>query len=336
MTKPASRLITLIMLLQNRPKQKAADLAAELNISVRTLHRYFSMLDEMGIPIYAERGPCGGFSLVRGYKMPPLVFTPEEATAVSLGTGLVEDLWGDLYRQAAHAALAKLENLLPEPQREQVSWARRTLVTAGLYHPGLDALAAILEILRRAIRESHRVQMLYQSASRPDPETRQVDPYALAFHWGWWYVVGYCHARQALRTFRLDRIQELIVLKHTFQVPASFDGRAFIEEATLGLPQVQARLKFSPAAVQAARSNRFFWSEFTEQADGSLLVTLPAPDLNWAASTILAYGPVVEVLDPPELRQLVQAWAQATVDLYEDPTDHENVVTTSVVPHDIN
>jgi len=309
----------LITLLQNRTNQKAADLAAELNVSVRTLHRYLAMLDEMGIPIYAERGPFGGFSLVRGYKMPPLVFTPEEAAAVSLGTGLVEDLWGDLYLQPAHAALAKLENLLPEQQRQEVSWARRALVTTGLYHPGLDALAAILESLRRAIRESHQVQMRYQAASRPDPETRQLDPYALAFHWGWWYVVGHCHTRQALRTFRLDRIQELTVLEQTFRAPDSFDARAYMEETTRGLPQLQARLRFAPAAVQAARSNRFNWSEFSEQADGSLLVTLPAPDLNWAASTILAYGPVVEVLDPPELRQLVQAWARALVELYAGP-----------------
>ena len=92
MSKPASRLITLIMLLQNRPSQKAAGLASELGVPVRTLHRYLAQLDEMGIPIYAERGPYGGFSLVRGYKMPPLVFTPAEAVAVSLGTGLVEDL----------------------------------------------------------------------------------------------------------------------------------------------------------------------------------------------------------------------------------------------------
>ena len=331
MTKPASRLITLIMLLQNRPNQKAADLAAELGVSVRTLHRYFTQMDEMGIPIFAERGPCGGFSLVRGYKMPPLVFTPEEAVAVSLGTGLVEDLWGNLYRQAAHAALAKLENLLPEQQREEVSWARRALVTTGLYHPGLDALATVLESLRCAIRESRRVQMLYQSASRSNPEIRQLDLYALAFRWGWWYVVGYCHTRRELRTFRLDRIRDLTVLKQTFQVPAGFDARAFMAEATRGQPQVRARLKFSHAAAQTARSNSFFWSEFTEQADGSLVVTLPAPDLNWAASTILAYGPAVEVLDPPELRQLVHAWAQATANLYGNSMDPENVVTTSVV-----
>ncbi len=72
MTKPANRLLTLILLLQRQPNQKAADLADSLGVSVRTLHRYIELLDEMGIPVYTERGPCGGFSLVRGYKMPPL------------------------------------------------------------------------------------------------------------------------------------------------------------------------------------------------------------------------------------------------------------------------
>jgi predicted DNA-binding transcriptional regulator YafY len=96
MSNPATRLIHLIQLLQHRPNQKAAGLAQELGVSVRTLHRYFAMLDEMGLPVYSERGPYGGFSLVRGYRMPPLVFTPHEAAAVFLGTGLVEEMWGQL------------------------------------------------------------------------------------------------------------------------------------------------------------------------------------------------------------------------------------------------
>src|ERR1043165_4365921 len=100
MPNTASRLITLIFLLQNQPNQKAGELARKLGVSVRTIHRYFEMLDEMGIPVYAERGPYGGFSLVRGYK-PPLMFSLEEAIAVYLGTSLVSELWGQLYHSAA-------------------------------------------------------------------------------------------------------------------------------------------------------------------------------------------------------------------------------------------
>lgn len=125
MTQPASRLITLIMLLQRQPNQKAGDLADKLGVSVRTLYRYFAALDEMGIPVYTERGPHGGFSLVRGYKMPPLIFTPQEATTVYLGASLVDEIWGGVYHEAAQGALAKFDNVLPDEQRQEVAWARR-------------------------------------------------------------------------------------------------------------------------------------------------------------------------------------------------------------------
>ncbi len=139
MSNTATRLITLIFLLQNQPNQKASELAEKLGVSLRTVHRYFEMLDEMGIPVYSERGPYGGFSLVRGYKMPPLVFTLEEAVAVVLGTGIVEEMWGELYREAARGALAKLENLLPEEQLREVAWARSSLVATGMHRADLKA-----------------------------------------------------------------------------------------------------------------------------------------------------------------------------------------------------
>jgi predicted DNA-binding transcriptional regulator YafY len=100
MANTATRLITLIMLLQRQPHQNAAQLAQTLDVSVRTLQRYIARLDEMGIPIYAECGLQGGYALVRGYKMPPLIFTPEEAVALYLGTSLLEEVWGRLYQEA--------------------------------------------------------------------------------------------------------------------------------------------------------------------------------------------------------------------------------------------
>lgn len=128
MSTTATHLITLMMLLERKPRQKAADLADELGVSVRTIHRYMNELDEMGIPIYSERCPYGGFSPVRGHKMPPLVFTPHEAAAVYLRTSLVDEIWGDLYADAARGVTAKLDNVLPDEQRQEVAWAQRTLV----------------------------------------------------------------------------------------------------------------------------------------------------------------------------------------------------------------
>jgi predicted DNA-binding transcriptional regulator YafY len=317
MSKTATRLISLIMLLQRQPNQKAADLADELGVSVRTLHRYFAMLDEMGIPIYSERGPYGGFSLVKGYRMPPLVFTPEEAVAVYLGTSLVEEMWGRLYRDAAHGALAKLDNVLPDEQRHEIAWARRALFATGMHRTDLEDLAPILEKLRRATREHRQVRMRYQSRRQPETNMRELDPYALVHRWGWWYVIGKCHLRNAVRIFRLDRIHELCLLEATFQIAPDFDLQVYLANETQAQPQVTARMRFIPEARRAAFESRFYWETLEEQPDGSVIVSFAAPDLEWAASTALAYGPIVEVLNPPELRQMLGKWAQAVVQRYD-------------------
>src|SRR6266540_2525172 len=229
MSNTATRLITLIFLLQNHPNQKASQLAEKLSVSLRTVHRYFEMLDEMGIPVYAERGPYGGFSLVRGYKIPPLIFSLEEAVAVYLGTSLVGEMWGGLYREAAQGAMAKLENVLPNEQRGEINWARRSLIATGLHRADLNAFLPILEDLRRAIHEHCRVSAVYQGAASTRATKRKIDPYALVFRAGLWYLVGYCYLREAPRTFRVDRIQKLSITSQSFQMPEDFDIHKYLD-----------------------------------------------------------------------------------------------------------
>ena len=311
MTNTATRLITLIFLLQNQPNQKASELAEKLGVSLRTVHRYFGMLDEIGIPVYSERGPYGGFSLVRGYKMPPLVFTLEEAVAVVLGTGIVEEMWGDLYREAARGALAKLETLLPEEQVREVAWARGSLVATGMNRADLKALTPALEKLRRAIREHRSINMNYQSSQVPHPTQRGLDPYALVHRWGWWYVVGFCHVHQDIRTFRVDRISEITLLDGIFVQPPNFNLQAYLKHETQTQPLVTARLRFEQGSANIVAGNHSYWETVEPKPDGSVEVTFPSPTLEWAASTTLAYGPAVEVLEPPELRVIVAEWLDA-------------------------
>jgi predicted DNA-binding transcriptional regulator YafY len=270
----------------------------------------------MGIPISSERGPYGGFSLVRGYKMPPLVLTPEEAVAVHLGTSLVGEMWGMLYQEAAQGALAKLDNLLPDEQRHEVAWARRSLVATGLHRANLEPAAPQLETLRRAIREQRRVQMVYRSQSHPEPQKRELDPYALVLRWGWWYVFGHCHLRNDIRSFRVDRIAELTVLDKTFPTPDDFDIQEYLALDFQNASPVQARLHFEPAAAHIALDNRAMWQTCEPQSDGSVIVTATIPDLHWAASMALGFGPIVAVLEPEELRRTVSEWAKAITEHY--------------------
>jgi predicted DNA-binding transcriptional regulator YafY len=316
-TRTATRLITLIMLLQRQPNQRAADLAAELDVSERTLHRYIGMLEEMGIPIYSERGRHGGFSLARGYRMPPLVFTPEEAVAVHLGTSLVSEMWGELYEEAANGALAKLDNVLPEAQRQEAAWAGRALIATNLNRVEQIVLAPLLEKLRRAARQRRRLRLWYQGGRGPDPVERDVDVYALAFRWGWWYAIGYCHLRQAIRTFRVDRIDKLMLLSASFNAPETFDAHAYLAAEPEPPPEIEVEMRFAPGGAHLAEYGRSYWQSMAPQADGAVVVTFGAPTIEVAAGTVLSYGPLVEVLAPAALRQKVGAWATAVAQKYQ-------------------
>jgi predicted DNA-binding transcriptional regulator YafY len=317
----ATRLITLILILQRKPGQKAADLANQLGISVRTLHRYFGMLDEMGVPVYAERGPYGGFSLVPGYKLPPLIFTPEEAVVLSLGTGLVREMWGQTFFDAAQGARAKLMNVLPAEQRQEIGWAENTLVTTGMNRADMQMLVPRLDTLRTAARCGQRVSMVYQSGRNPTGEQREVDTYGLFHRSGWWYVVGFCHLRGEVRTFRVDRILEVGLTNSTFTRPEEFDFRAYIAKDWQDVPTTRVKLRFTPRMAYLAQYARGYWETMEEHDDGGLTVTFNAPDLYAAASHALSYGPGVIVLEPPEVRRMVKEWAGAITGLYgDDPT----------------
>ncbi|MBX3083390.1 MAG: YafY family transcriptional regulator [Anaerolineae bacterium] len=322
MTNTATRLITLIMLLEHRPNQKASELAERLGVSVRTLHRYIGMLDELGIPIYSERGPQGGFSLVRGYKMPPLIFTPSEAAALCLGTGLVADLWGQLYSEPAQSALAKLENILPDEQLSEVEWARRALVNTPLPNPRLQSFAPRLEALRRALRDRHRVRLVYQSGNQSEIQEREFDPYALAYRAGWWYVIGYCHLREAVRSFRVDRIHQLDVLTMPYQIPADFDAQAYLAfevEAEKGVP---LRMHLTAEFAYLATSTPAFWENLDMQPDGSVIVTTRMIDIYRAAGFVFSYGPAATVLEPKELQDMMRTWAAELIKLYDELPNH--------------
>jgi predicted DNA-binding transcriptional regulator YafY len=312
----ATRLITLIMLLQRRPNQKAGDLAEALGVSVRSLHRYIGMLEEMGIPIYSERGPAGGFSLVRGYKMPPLVFTPPEAVAVALGARLAGEFWGPLYAEAAEGALAKLDNVLPDEQRREVQWAMQSLLATGVNRAAVGPQAPHLQVLRNALRARRRVQLVHRGRGRAGLSERAFDVYALVHGNGWWYAVGFCHLRADVRAFRVDRIVSVALREETYVIPADFDAASVMAFEQAASAPVHVRMRFLPFGAEVARYNRGYWQSCDEHPDGTISVTFRAPDMIWAAATALSYGALVVVEEPPELVAMVKEQARGIVENY--------------------
>jgi len=316
MSSVATRLLSLIFLLQSRPSWKAGELASELNVSERTIHRYMGMLEEMGIPIYSERGPYGGFSLLRGYKLPPLIFTAEEATVLYMGAHLVREVWGKTYGDAVTAVTAKLDNVLPDDLRQAVDRTRQSLVVSGLTQKDYQTWQPTIHKLRHCIGEQRCARLVYHSFSRQESASRVVEPYALALQWGLWYLVAFCRLRGAMRTFRVDRIQELHPLAESFKKPTDFSVPDYLERTQQNLLSYTVSVHLKASVASTVREWHEHWMNITENEDGSIRVHFRVADLEWSTGWVLGFGGSAKVLEPPELIALVQATALAALGRY--------------------
>jgi predicted DNA-binding transcriptional regulator YafY len=319
MSNVATRLLSLILLLQSRSSWKAAELASELNVSERTVHRYMLMLDEMGIPLYSERGPYGGFSLVRGYKLPPLLFTAEEATVLYMGANLVREVWGRTYEDAVTAVTAKLDNVLPDDLRQEVARARQSLVVGGLTARDYRPWEATIHKLRQCIGDRRCALLSYRAFARQDDTDRVVEPYALTLQWGLWYLVGFCHLRQALRTFRVDRIQEVRPLEEHFSMPRDFSVREYLER-TMFEPNYRVVVHLESGAASEVRERHGHWMDVTGHDDGSITTRFGVASLDWATGWVLSYGAQAKALEPPELVTRVREAAEGALSRYKETT----------------
>jgi len=316
MSQVATRLLSLILLLQSRPSWKANELSRELNVSERTVHRYMGMLDEMGIPIYSERGPHGGFSLVRGYKLPPLIFTAEEATVLYMGANLMREVFGHTYADAVTAVTAKLDNVLPDDLRQEVDRAREGLVVGALLSRDYSPWESIIHLLRRCLGEERCVRIRYRGFNRVDSE-RVVEPYALSLQWGMWYLVGRCRLRDAMRTFRVDRIQEAVPLDESFERPPEFSVREYLRASMRYERSERVEVWLSPEVAPSVRERHEHWMDITDHADGSITASFDTASLDWATGWILWQGADARVIRPEALIERVCAAAQGILDRYE-------------------
>src|SRR5260370_14652727 len=229
-----SRVLAVLDLLQNHGQMRGDDLAARLEVDVRTVRRYALILRERGIPVEVERGRYGGYSLPAGYWQ-PLALTKEEALALTYGLlGAGQQALG-LDERAAARTLKKLSRVLPAATRDLIG-ALDGAVTFATPRPSGDIGGApeCLDAIVRAIQARHRVRIHY-CAQTGDVTERDVDPFQVAYRAGRWYLVGHCHLRADLRVFRLDPVQHPPAPAETF-TPQPVDAVAAVERSIAQAP----------------------------------------------------------------------------------------------------
>jgi predicted DNA-binding transcriptional regulator YafY len=310
---PVTRLLSILDLLQSRPTVTAAQLAARLEVEERSVRRYITMLRDTGIPVEAVRGRYGGYRLRPGYKLPPLMWTEEEALAVTLGLRAAQQLGLSQTVPTVESALAKVERVLPQALRERVQAVQET-VALDLFTRSPATLSAHIISLSTAAHQRKRVWLRYQA--RPGEEReREFDCYGVVYHGERWYAVGYCHLRQETRLFRLDRIRALEPREARFTLPANFDCLAYTIQAIAAIPSrwlVEALLSIDIAHLRAAVPATFATLEETSEG---ILLRAYDDDLRHAARFLVGLGCPFRVLQPPELVEELRALAKSILDM---------------------
>ena len=305
MESSASRLLALLSLLQARPRWTAPELAERLGITERTVRRDVSRLRELGYPVVAEAGRTGGYQLGAGGALPPLLLTDDESVAVALGLRVAASGGVHGYEEAAVAALAKLEQVLPTRLRERVLALDTAMV---LVQPGGGALIdpAVLLTLAQGCRRLERITFGYRDGAG-NVSDRRVEPYRLVHAERRWYLVARDLDRDDWRTFRLDRMQAPALTGHRFVRPVEPDAAAMVADGFARAPypwQAEVLLRTGLAEAQAEIPRTI---GTLTAVDGGVLLRLGANDLDWIARYLAGLPFAAEVREPPELRRALRA-----------------------------
>jgi predicted DNA-binding transcriptional regulator YafY len=320
----ASRLVQLLLLLQSRGQLTAGELADELEVSVRTVHRDVEALSEAGVPIYAERGPHGGIRLVDGYRTRLTGMTADEAEALFL-TGLPGPAAELGLGTVVTAARLKVLAALPPELRTRASRLveRFHLDASGWFQAGEPV--PHLAVLSEAVWETHRVAVDYERGDKTVQRT--LEPLGLVLKAGVWYVVAATEG--SIRTYRIGRVSGATMLEERFDRPDAFDLASWWAESSAAYERDTARVEVT-VRIRPDRVDLLRRAVGERAVDGAL--DLAADDsagwrhlrlnLDWpdeVPGLLLGVGASLEVLDPPEIRQRLIAIARATIDRYGPP-----------------
>jgi predicted DNA-binding transcriptional regulator YafY len=318
----ASRLVSIVLLLQARGRLTAAELAGILEVSVRTIYRDVGALHAAGIPLYGDAGPAGGYQLLDGYRTRLTGLTPPEAEALSL-SGVPAAAAELGLGAAAAAAELKLRAALPAGLRDRAARIRgRFHLDAPGWYSDPDSspyLAAVAD----AVWNQRRIEIRYRRWAEPTDVTRTLDPHGLVLKAGRWYLVA--RSGEDFRIYRVNQILGLTTLDEGFGRAADFDLASYWASYLAGfrdrLYQGEATVRLSPAGRDRLRevmSQAVISAVEAGAPDerGWITAVIPVESLTHAHGEFLRLGAEAEILAPAELRDMMRRTAAGLAGLY--------------------
>jgi predicted DNA-binding transcriptional regulator YafY len=291
------RLLALILYLQSRRVVTAEEMARHFELSIRTIYRDLAALGEAGVPIAAEAGV--GYTLMKGYNLPPVNFSAEEASALVTAAMLVQQFTDESIQAQINSALLKVRAVLPRDRQEQIARLESGLATTASNRLPVQA---DLSLLQQALAHRRLLRFQYRGAGKPDTMERTVEPLGLVYYTQRWHLIAWCRTRADYRDFRADRMTSATALSETF---APRDGFVLSDFIRRPASTFCARVQFKPRAADRAKREWSLGVLDEHEVDDGFVLTLATPDWEGLVSWLLSFGRSATVLEPASLRTLL-------------------------------
>ena len=310
MSDVTSRALRLLALLQARTVWTGPELAREMGVTTRTVRRDVDRLRQMGYPVLTSAGHGGGYQLGAGRALPPLLLSSTEAAAVAVGLRLAAASGLEGLDEEALRALAALDRILPASVRAEVGAVSAAMGVISRDGPGTRS--EVLMALATAVRDGVRVRLDYERADGERFE-RRIEPYRVLSVEGRWYLFAWDLEREDWRTFRLDRMHAVHPSTFTFAARETPDIEHAVRES-ITVAGYRAACTVRILAPYAQVAPMISARTGTLEADGeeACVLRAGADQLRWVAVHLAGMGLPVEVIDPPELLEEIEAlgrWA---------------------------
>ena len=301
------RLVAILIYMEGRRVTRAEDIADEFATSIRTVYRDIAALAEAGVPIVGEAGV--GYSIMRGYHLPPVHFTTEEATAL-VTAGMLMDRFADSSLMSSMtSALGKIRAVLPPDRQDHVARLERRMTLRSTRQPNQPAN---LFLIQKALADRTVLRISYRGSGAAEPLRREVEPLGLTYYGDRWHLIAWCRVRQDYRDFRTDRIQAIGASSEQFGPHEDFSLNDFLRRWEDAAPAVTGSIRVDPFAAERLRKEAPFKIIREERNENGITFTIEGGKWDWYLGWLLSFGNRVVVIEPDNLRTLLFETARAT------------------------
>ncbi len=299
------RLHAILTHLQSKKKVTAQEMADRFNISLRTVYRDVKALDESGVPVIGEAG--SGYTIMEGYRLPPVMFTQEEASALLLGSKLAEQFTDGSVRRHFNAALFKIKAVLRSPDKEYVDTLTEHIAIVSHYTPDTDSPQLYLSQLQQAVVHKKIVHLHYHSNNKEEKTQRKVEPIGLLHYGTAWHLIAWCHLRNDYRDFRLSRILGLSLDENTFDPSSHPSIWEYIEKIKTRSDLQEVVVRFDKIVAKYLQREKYVngWVDEEDLGTGIRMKFLTS-SLSYFGSWLLMYTDKALVESPPPLKMLMK------------------------------